>query len=279
MLAVLRVGDEARQATVALRPDLSPEAMSFITASLSLAVNGVLMENTDVTIPAEAFHTLFERFGESQELISLMLDRADMPPALRVLQARLSARRLNALLVERGWMPANDATELVTDAEENAVLRILVDAPDAELPDTLRFIIDRELLTPAIILRAACLGAMDVVAEAIAYLADIPVKRAREQMFGRASGSFRSLHAKAGLPENSFWTLQAACDVACEEAENGILLTADDFGRKLIETLLTRYEAIPLAEQPRNLDVLSRFAGGRTATLARRLKADILRAA
>ncbi len=279
MLAVLRVGDEARQATVALRPDLSPESMAFITSSLSLAVNGVLLENREVTIQVEAFHTLFERFSGSQEMVSLMLDRADMPPALRVLQARLSAKRLQVLLAERGWLPANDAAELVTDAEENAVLKILMDAPDADLPDTVRFVIDRELLTPAIILRAACLGAMEVVAEAVAYLADMPVTRAREQMFGKASGSFRSLHAKAGLPGNSYWTLQAACDVAREETESGILLTPDDFGRKLIEILLTRYEAIPMAEQPRNLDVLSRFAGERTAMLAKRLKADILRAA
>lgn len=279
MLAVLRVGDEARQAAVALRPDLSPEALSFIAASLSLAVNGVLLQNPDVIIPPEAFHTLFDRFGESQEMLSLMLDRADMPPALRVLQARLSAKRLNGLLAERGWLPANDATELVTDAEESTVLKILMEAPDEELPETVRFVIDRELLTPAIILRAACLGAMDVVVETVAYLADVPGKRAREQMCGPAPGSFRSLHAKAGLPDNSYWTLQAACDVAREERESGILLTSDEFGRKLIETLLTRYEAIPMAEQPRNLDVLSRFAGERTATLAKRLKADILRAA
>lgn len=279
MLAVLRVGDEARQATVALRPDVSPEAVAFISSSLGLAVNGVLLENHDITIEAEAFHTLFERFGDAQEIITLMLDRADMPPSLRVLQARLSAKRLQAFLMERGWVPANDATELVADAEENAVLRILLDASGGELPGAMRFVIDRELLTPAIILRAACLGAMDVVAEAIAYLADVPVNRAREQMFGKAPGQFRRLHSKAGMPENSYWTLQAACDVAREEAESGVLMTADDFGRKLIEILLTRYEAIPMAEQPRNLDVLSRFAGERTALLARRLKADILRAA
>lgn len=279
MLAVLRVGDEARQATVALRPDVSGEAMEFITSSLSLAVNGVLLQNTAITIPAGAFHTLFERFGDSQEMVTLMIDRVDMPPALRVLQARLSAKRLQVLLAERGWIPANDAAELVADAEENAVLKILMDATDEEMPSTVRFVIDRELLTPAIILRAACLGAMGVVAEVVAYLADVPVKRAREQMFGKAASGFRSLHAKACLPENSYWTLQAACDVAREEVESGILLAPDDFGRKLIENLLTRYEAIPMADQPRNLDVLSRFAGERTARLAKRLKADILRAA
>lgn len=279
MLAVLRVGDEARQATVALRPDLLPEAVDFITSSLSLAVNGVLLGNEAIAIPEASFHTLFERFGDAPEMVGLMLDRPDMPAALRIQQARLSAKRLHGLLAKRGWLPANDAAELVTDAEENAALKILMEAADEELPGTVRFIIDRELLTPAIILRAACLGAMDVVAEAVAYLADVPVKRAREQMFGKAAGGFRSLHAKAGLPENSYWTLQAACDVAREEIESGILMTPDDFGRKLIETLLTRYESIPLGEQPRNLDVLCRFGGERTARLANRLKADILRAA
>lgn len=279
MLAVLRVGDEARQAAVALRPDVSAEAVDFIVSSLGPAVNAMLLENAAIVIPPAAFHTMFERFGESEEIISLMLERADMPPALRVLQARLSAKRLHGLLAERGWLPANDAAELVTDAEEGTILKVLMDATEEELPGTVRFVIDHELLTPAIILRAACLGAMNVVAEVLAYLADLPVKRVREQMFGKGAGSFRSLHAKAGLPENSYWTLQAACDVAREELASGMISEPDAFGRKLIETLLTRYEAIPMADQPRNLDVLSRFAGERTARLAKRLKADILRAA
>lgn len=279
MLAVLRVGDEARQAAVALRPDVSPDALELITSQLSLAVNGVLLGNTSVTIPADMFHTLFERFGDSQEMVGLMLDRVDLPPSLRVLQARLSAKRLQGLLAERGWLPANDAAELVAEAEEGTALKILMDARDEELAATVAFVVDRELLTPAIILRAACLGAMGVVAEVIAYLADVPAKRAREQMFGKGAGSIRSLHAKAGLPENCYWTLQAACDVVREEEQDGIRLTPDEFGRKLIEILLTRYEAIPMADQPRNLDVVSRFAGERTARLAKRLKADILRAA
>lgn len=279
MLAVLRVGDEARQAAVALRPDVSPEAVDFIVSSLGPTVNAMLLENAAIVIPAAAFHIMFERFGESGEIITLMLDRTDMPPALRVLQARLSAKRLQGLLAERGWLPANDAVELVTDAEESAILNVLTDAKEEELPETVRFVIDNELLTPAIILRAACLGAMDVVAEVMAYLADTPVTRVREQMFGKAAGSFRNLHAKAGLPENSYWTLQAACDVAREELAIGVISEPDAFGRKLIETLLTRYESIPMADQPRNLDVLSRFAGERTARLAKRLKDDILRAA
>jgi hypothetical protein len=47
----------------------------------------------------------------------------------------------------------------------------------------------------------------------------------------------------------------------------------------MIEVLLTRYEALPMAERPKQLDFVGRFAADRTRHIARRLKADLLRAA
>jgi hypothetical protein len=135
------------------------------------------------------------------------------------------------------------------------------------------------MLTPAIIVRAACQGAIEVVALILADLAGVSPKRARDAMLVKPQGAFRSLHAKAGLPQGCYWTLQAACDVAREEREDGVTLTPEDFGRRLIEVLMTRYEALPMRERPGQLDYVGRFAADRARLIARRLKADLLRAA
>ena len=67
--------------------------------------------------------------------------------------------------------------------------------------------------------------------------------------------------------------------MALDEHEEGVKLNADEFGRRLIEALMTRYEAMPLKERTRHLDYVGRFAAERARLIAKRLKADLLRAA
>lgn len=279
MLAVLRVGDDARRATVALRPDVPAEAVDYIIESLPLAVNGLMLENEHLVLTPDQYRDLYVRFGEEREILDCLLASPGLPLDIRVTHARLVASRTRQLVAERGWLPANDATEIVTEAEENAVLDILTSATEEELGNVVAFLVANELLTASIIVRAACLGAMDVVAATMACLAGVPLKRAEDAMYVKSASAFRSLHGKAGLPQSCYWTLQAACDVAREEHQDGLPLSQDDFGRRLIEVLMTRYEALPMAERPQQLDVVGRFAAGRPRLIAQRLKADLLKAA
>ena len=279
MLAVLRVGDEARQACVALRPDLSDEAKQHILASSPLGVNLLLFENPSVTFSDEDYHALYKRFGHAGPMVDRLLACSDLPLDIRIMQAKRASNRIHQLMAERGWLPANDAAELVADAEETAVLRILTEAEEQELASLVAFLLGKAMLTPSIIVRAACLGEMRVVERALAHLSGIPLRRTRELMQGKGLTGFKGLHGKAGLPASCYWILQAACDVALDEAEEGITLGAEDFGRRLIEALMTRYETMPLKERTRHLDYVARFAADRARIIAKRLKADLVRAA
>ena len=279
MLAILRVGDEARQASVVLRPDISPEAVDYVVKSTPLAVCLLLFENNAITLSDEQYHTLYSRFGHAGDMTERLLARSGLPLDIRIMQAKRASNRMHQLMAERGWVPANDAAELVADAEETAVLRILVEASDEELSRLMVFLVSKAMLTPSIIVRAACLGEMHVVESALAHLAGLPVARARDLMRGKGLTGFKGLHAKSGLPQSCFWILQAACDVTADEAEEGITLDAEDFGRRVIEALMTRYETLPLKERTRHLEFVGRFAADRARIIARRLKADLVRAA
>lgn len=279
MLAVLRVGDDARQAVIALRPDISREAVDHIVGTLPLKVAVLLFENPAVQFTTEQYHKLYARFGHAREMIDALLSCSDLPLDIRIMQAKRASNRMHQLMAERGWLPANDAAELVADAEETAVLNILTQADEQELGAIVDFLMARAMLTPSIIVRAACLGEMRVVEQALAHLSGIPLKRTRELMRGKGLTGFKGLHTKSGLPQGCYWVLQAACDVALDEHEEGITLNTDDFGRRMIEALMTRYEAAPLKERTRHLDYVGRFAAERPRLIARRLKADLIRAA
>lgn len=279
MLAVLRVGDEMRQGCVAMRPDISEEAIDYIVDAPPLSIAMLLFENEAITLNPGHLRRLYARFGDNEEMLEKLLARPDLPLDVRITQAGRSAARLQQLLLERQWLSAHEAMELVADAEENAMLGILIAATPEELPDTVGFLIDAEVLTPSLVVRAACRGAMGVVAGVLANLAELSLQRVEEIMFELPQASLRGLHSRAGLPESTYWTLQAACDVAREEREEEISLSSDDFGRRLIEVLLTRYEALPATDRPRQLDFVGRFAADRPRRIARRLKDELLNAA
>ena len=46
-----------------------------------------------------------------------------------------------------------------------------------------------------------------------------------------------------------------------------------------VEALMTRYETIPVKERTRHLEYVGRFAAERARLIAKRLKADLIRAA
>ncbi|MCB1381021.1 MAG: DUF2336 domain-containing protein [Alphaproteobacteria bacterium] len=279
MMAVLRVGDGARQASVMLRPDISAEAVAFAVKSLPLPLCLLLFENAAVRLDDQQYHMLYSRFGHSGDMTERLLARPDLPLDIRIMQAKRASNRMHQLMAERGWLPANDAAELVADAEENAVLRILVEASDEELARLVGFLAAKAMLTPSIIVRAACLGEMHVVEQVLAHLAGVPLARARDQMHGKGLTGFKGLHAKSGLPSSCYWILQAACDVSVDEAEEGVTLDAEEFGRRIIEALMTRYETLQLKDRTRHLEFIGRFAADRARIIAKRLKADLVRAA
>lgn len=276
-LAVLRAGGESRQAVIALRADLSDEVIDAITREMSLAVNALLLENAEARLGPAHYRTLYQRFGEEQEMLNRLLARPGLPPVIRIAQARRAATNLHALVTERSWFAGGRAAEMVAEAEERATLEILASATPFDLPAAVAFLMDNDLLTPSLIVHAACHGAMHVVAESLAALSGLPLRRVEDQMFQR--GKYRALHGRCGLPASCYWTLQAACDVAADAREDEIELSAEEFGARIIELLLTRYEAMPVDEQPRNLGYVGRYAAENTRHLAALLRSDLQRAA
>ena len=278
MLAVLRVGDIARQQTVVLRPDLSKEALAYAVKSAPLEVCMSLFDNGAVQLDDRAYHTLYIRFGPFRRWRTSAWP-PNLPLDIRIMQAKRASNRMQQLMAERGWTADNDANELVADAEETAILCILVEASNDELARAIPFLVSKKMLTPSMIVRAAAIGEMKVVQWALAHLSGVGLKRAHELMFGRGLMGLKSLHNKSGLPQSCYGLLMAACDVVKDAKEEGLPLDPEGFGRRLIEALMTRYENMQSAERSKNLEFIGRYAEDRVRKIAKRLRADMVRAA
>ena len=124
-------------------------------------------------------------------------------------------------------------------------------------------------------LRAACNGHMAIVEHALAWLASIPVKRVRGLANGRTGMSLKSVHVSAGIPDDCFPVLKAAFAVAAEAHHEAAWPNEEQFGRRIVETLLTRDASMSQKQSAMVLDFVGRFADDRTRALASKLRANL----
>ena len=279
MMAILRVGDEARQRTVAARDDLPDEAANYIIKSSPSSTVCALMNNPIVQMENQDCHILYKRFGNVPEIVESLLARPDLPLDIRITQAKRAASRMRQLMAERGWMPANDASELVADAEETAILRVLSEAEVTERTGATQYLAQQNMLTPALVVRAAAMGQMRVVETALAHLAGISSPRAADQMYSRSALGFKSIFKRSGLPTSCFGIIKAACDVVADARDEGLPLETEEFGRRILEALMTRYEYMNANERAKQIEYVGRYGTERVRKIAKRLKADMVRAA
>jgi uncharacterized protein (DUF2336 family) len=175
-----------------------------------------LFENDALHFDDRVYHTLYTRFGQVPEMSELLLGRPNLPLDIRILQAKRASNRMQQLMAERGWMADNDANELVADAEETAILRILVEASNEELARAIPFLVSKKMLTPSMILRAAAIGEMKMVQWSLAHLSGVGLARAHD--WPRVYGA--EITAQQIRPAAILLRLADGC-LRCDEGREG----------------------------------------------------------
>jgi uncharacterized protein (DUF2336 family) len=278
MRSVARVGDAARQVALARRPDLTDDVIKEIATVADLSACLALFDNQTCPISERNCRILYARFGLEQKVIERLLALDTLPLDIRVLQAKRASNQVQQLMAERGWMPANDAADMVAEAEEHVVLQILESANEKELPLLIQFMTSRSMLTASIVMRAACAGHMRVVETAIAHLANVPVAWVEETLYRGAFG-FNALYRSSGLPSTCIGLIRAAGWVEREIHETKRTLEPETFARRLIQEIMTGDGAMPQAERAKYLDLVARYSNERVRVVANRLREGLTSAA
>jgi uncharacterized protein (DUF2336 family) len=279
MQAILRVGDDGRQKTIASRSDLSAEAILYIVRAGTAAAVAALLNNAHVALKPQDLHLIYGRLPQAPDVVERLLARAHLPLDIRITQARRAAVRMRQMMAERGWMPANDANDVVADAEEGAVLQVLRSATDEERSFAMQFLASQNMLTPSLIVRASCLGDVAVVASALGHLGGQRADRVMGLMLSRGGSAMKSLLNRSMLPTGCHAIIACASDVAAQARQEDIALDADGFGRRLLEVLMMQFGAMGPRDQAKLMDYVGRFADDKVRKIAKKLKADMLRAA
>jgi uncharacterized protein (DUF2336 family) len=222
---------------------------------------------------------MYERFVDEPDIVERLLERADLPPELRILHARQAAARVESLLATRGWMAPGDAEAFLAEAEEAAILRILETSEPRHLDRLMAFLSTKDMLHASLILRAACRGRMGVVEQALSWLSSVPRKRVHALMAGQGSVALKAVFGAAGLPTASFPVFRAAVEAWRRIGPSAVSMAAEEFGRHVVESLMTGFPDMPGPERAAQLELVSRFTEGRARELAHRLRDKVAEAA
>lgn len=275
MLAILQVGDISRQLVIVARPDLPPEAVSHIATRSSLVVVAAMLDNAGCHIPGSDYRRLYVRFRDEPEIVERLLQRPDLPLEVRILQAKRASGRIQKLVMERGWVAANDAESIIADVEETTVLKLLEHASAEELDRLVPFLGKREMLNAALVMRACCRGQMAVVERAMAWLSSMSLRHVHGLIEGSSRIPLKAMFSASGLPKSTYPMVRASIDIWREARAAGEAVQPEQFSRRVVEALLTRYDDIVAPEKIRLLDLVAKFSDERTRSIVVRLKASL----
>lgn len=279
MAAIARVGDLPRQLEIARRPDITADAIDEILAKGEAEAACAVLDNRLAPLHADHFRAIYEEHGNEPAILERLLRHPDLPVDIRIIQAKQASLHIQRLVSERGWLPPATVDELVATATEGTIIDLLAGTHADDLPDVIATMADKQMLTPALLLRAACLGHMCVVEAGLAHLAGISISRAQRMMYGRSAMRARAILRRAGLPEACNPILRAAMAVERQAIDDEAEMDGEEFGRQLITTMMIEFHAMPNRERVRQLDHVGRFAEEPVRFLARRVKADFAKVA
>jgi uncharacterized protein (DUF2336 family) len=276
---ITRVGDDARKAFLVARADFPAEAIELILKEGGAKPIIALLANNNVKLTHKQYERIIGAHGDERGVIDGLVRRRDLPAYLKVMVATHVSTEMRRRININDREAAEAARRNIINAEEIGLLRIAEGTGPKELAHLVRYLVDRRQLTPSLLLRAACLGKMDVVVESLAILSGIPAARVHNLIFAKGALSLRAVHTKASLPNALFVPLRVAVDVENARLAANRPKSNDVFGRQMIEKVLTGYESLKPAQRLELLGILRSYGAPAAAALASQLMEESVKQA
>lgn len=229
-----------------------------------------LLHNNTAQIAIFSVTRMAERLGTDASVREALLERNDLPQAIRQQLMTHLSNVLSGFLIHHGWLPRQRAFDITRDAVERATLT-LADLSDAgSLTSLVQHLAESGQLTAALLFRALCIGNIAFFEEALVQLSHLPRPRVYALVQDRGTSGFAALYRRCGLPQSAYAAFKASLDVLAEtppeELESGQL----HFSHRMLRRVLERYLASKPDETDQLLLLLRRFAAEAAREEARR---------
>jgi uncharacterized protein (DUF2336 family) len=257
LVEIVLAGSSEKQVAIAQRPALGEGLTEVIALYASKEAVQAATLNEGAAFSDDAFAGVLKRFANDNDVKGAMVSRASLPMHVTEKLVNMVSGELFDRLVNTHELPPQLAIEIASGARERATLDLVEQAGLTTDPE--RFVQQLALngrLTPSMIMRALCLGHMGFVEHALAELAGVPRNKAWLMIHDAGTLGLKTIFERSGLPSGMFTAFRLAIDIYHKTDLDGGEGDRDRFRQKMVERVLTQFQAIPRADLEYLLDKL-----------------------
>jgi uncharacterized protein (DUF2336 family) len=236
----------AKQAAIANRDCLSITLTEVISEHGAVEAVRAVSKNNGAEFSDRAYDDTLRRFGADEIVQSGLIKRDFIPTHIAEKMVSLVSGQLFDLLVNRHELPAQMAIDLAGSARERATIDLVEQA--GRTHDLPRFVSQLNLngrLGHSLIMRALCCGQMPFVEHALAELSGVGHQRVWLMIHDAGPLGLQAVFDRAGLPRKMLPAFRAAVNVFHETTHDGGANDRARFRARMIERVLTQFQAIP----------------------------------
>ena len=266
LVEIVLAGSSEKQVAIAQRPTLGEGLTEVIALYGSKEAVEAATLNEGAAFSDDAYGGVFKRFANDNDIQSALISRSSLPMHVTEKLVNIVSGELFDRLVNTHELPPQLAIEIAAGARERATLDLVEQAGLTSDPE--RFAQQLHLngrLTPSLIMRALCLGHINFVEYAMAELSAVPRAKAWVMIHDAGTLGLKTIFERAGLPSGMFTAFRLAIDIFHKTEMDGGPGDKERFRQRMVERVLTQFQAIPRADLEYLLDKLDAVDGAREA--------------
>jgi uncharacterized protein (DUF2336 family) len=257
LVEIVLSGSSEKQVAIAQRASLG-EGLTEVIAlyGSKLAVEACSL-NEGASFSDDAYAGVLKRFSNDDDIKAALISRSVLPLHVTEKLVSIVTGELFDRLVNKHELPPQLAIEIASGTRERATLDLVEQAGLSS--DPARFVQQLHLngrLTPSLIMRALCLGHMGFVEHALAELAGVPRSKAWLMIHDAGTLGLKTVFERAGLPAGMFTAFRLAVDIFHKTEMDGGPNDKERFRQRMVERVLTQFQAIPRTDLEYLLDKL-----------------------
>lgn len=239
LIEIVNAGSAAKQCAVARRAVVSGLVSDAIVRGGSVDAVAELMGNDGAQIAEASLQMALERFGTDARVNEPMARRATLPLSVAERLVGLVSESLQAHLVANHDLSPETATDLVLQTRERATVNLARGASREDVLDLVTRLQEGGRLTETLVLRALCVGDLDLFECAMAVRVGIPVANAYRLIHDQGGLGLERLIERSGFSPTFLAAARAAISVARELQYDGLPGDRERFRDRMAVRLLT----------------------------------------
>ena len=222
LIALVRQGNTLKQVGVARRETVGTAVTHELVGTGKKTVVKTTLANDGADISERSLHRIVDAFGEVQSVQSLLVERPVLPATVTQRLVKVVSAAHAERLAERHDLPPEFARRPFAREQEPALGGAIGTETPARGIDAIARSVKRVgTQTPTHVLRALCVGNLNLFVALMASLARISRSNARALIGNPGRDGFRALYRRSGLPDELFAGFRIALDVALEAGRTG----------------------------------------------------------